>query len=350
MLAAMRNSILLLVAASTLIACGSSSGNQTSNATSSSSSGSTSSGGGATASGGSAGTGGDTGGTGGAGQGGGQAGGGTGGQGGTLVVGGTRPATVYIPPGYHDGTPTPLLMMLHGYSATSDLEEAYLQLLPQATAQGFLYVHPDGTKDQAGEQFWNATDACCNFYGSTVDDDGYLMGLIAEISHKLSVDPKRVYVMGHSNGGFMTYRLACNHADKIAAVAVLAGEMVLDASQCQPSNPVSLLHIQGTADATILYDGGSVSPGMVPPYPGATTSVGDWVGFDTCNATADTSGAPLDIESTLAGAETSVTAYHGCSSQTDVVLWTINGGSHIPAFQPAFAPDMTGWLLAHAKP
>jgi polyhydroxybutyrate depolymerase len=340
----MSKSILVLVAAGALVACGSSSSTGTSDATSSSAGGSsaTNGNGGAMASGGNAGTGG-------AGQGGGQAGGGQGGQGGTLVVGGNRPATVFIPPGYHDGTPAPLLMMLHGYSATGDIEEAYLQLEPQAKAKGFVYVHPDGTVDQAGEHFWNATDACCNFYGSNVDDDGYLMGIIDEISHKLTIDPKRVYVMGHSNGGFMTYRLACNHADKIAAVAVLAGEMVDDVSKCQPSGPVSLLHVQGTADATINYNGGTVATG-VPPYPGATTSVGDWVGFDTCNATADTSGAPLDLDSTLAGAETDVTAYHGCASKTDVVLWTINGGSHIPSFTPAFAPDMTGWLLDHKKP
>ena len=160
-------------------------------------------------------------------------------------------------------------MMLHGYSATGALEEAYLQLEPQAMAKGFVYLHPDGTVDRAGEHFWNATDACCNFYGSMVDDDSYLMGLIAEISTKLTVDPKRVYVMGHSNGGFMAYRLACNHADKLAAIAVLAGEMVNDVSMCNPTDAVSVLHIQGTADTTIYYAGGSVAPG-VPPYPGAT--------------------------------------------------------------------------------
>jgi len=200
-----------------------------------------------------------------------------------------------------------------------------------------------------GQGFWNATDACCNFYGSTVDDEGYLKGVVDEIQSKLSVDPKRILFFGHSNGGFMTYRMACHDSARIAAVAVLAGEMPLDASGCQPTKAVSLIHIQGTADATIHYDGGTVAAG-VPPYPSAPTSVGDWVGYDTCDPSADTSGTPLDLDSSLAGAETTITAYHGCKSSSDVVLWTIAGGSHIPTFQPGAVGSVVDWLLAHPKP
>ena len=272
----------------------------------------------------------------------------TGGAPPTFVVGGDRPATVYTPPSY-DGSPAPLFMMLHGYGATGDVEEFYLHLAPEVASHGAFYVYPSGTTDPSGENFWNATDACCNFYGSTVDDDAYLTNMIDEIASKVAIDPKRVFLMGHSNGGFMTYRMACNHADKIAAVAVLAGEMVMDVSQCNPAAPVSLLHIQGTADTTVAYNGGSVVTGW-PPFPGATTSVGDWVTFDQCDATADTSAPPIDIEASLPGAETLVSEWHGCAQSTDVQLWSIQNGSHIPNFQPTFAGMLMDWITSHPKP
>jgi polyhydroxybutyrate depolymerase len=283
----------------------------------------------------------------------GQAGQGQAGSGGapSLTIGGDRPVTVHLPDNYDPSKPAPLLVMLHGRSVSGDIEDAYLGLTGQASKDGFVYIHPSGTTDAQGQPFWNATDACCNFFGSTVDDEGYLMGLIDEIASKWSIDPKRVYLMGHSNGGFMSYRLACHHAERFAAIAVLAGEMYKDLSQCQPANPVSVLHIQGTADATILYNGGSVAPGTVPEYPSAQTSVADWAGFDGCDPTGDTSAPALDIEASIAGAETTVTRYqNGCKSGSAVELWSITGGAHIPTFGPAFLPTMTGWLLAHTRP
>jgi polyhydroxybutyrate depolymerase len=268
----------------------------------------------------------------------------------SLLVGGLRPTLLHLPKGYDPTKPAPLLVMLHGRSFTADLEEAYLGLTKQSDAQGFLYVHPSGTLDLQAQPFWNATDACCNFFGSTVDDEAYLLGLVDEIASKWSVDPKRVYLMGHSNGGFMAYRMACHHAERFAAIAVLAGEMYKDLTQCQPSAPVSVLHIQGTADTTIAYGGGSVTPGL-PAFPSAETSVKDWVSLDGCSATGDTSAPNLDLEATLPGAETSVVRYQSnCQAGSGVEFWSIKNAVHVPTFGPAFAPAMTGWLLAHAKP
>jgi polyhydroxybutyrate depolymerase len=282
----------------------------------------------------------------------GQAGQGGAGQGGapSPIVGGVRPALLHVPTNYDPSKPAPLLVMLHGRSFTSDFEEAYLGLTTQSDKQGFLYIHPSGTLDAQAQPFWNATDACCNFFGSTVDDEGYLMGLIDEIASKWAVDPKRVYLMGHSNGGFMAYRMACHHAERFAAIAVLAGEMYKDLSQCQPANPVSVLHIQGTADTTIAYGGGSVTLGL-PSFPSAQTSVTDWVGFDGCDPAGDTSSPALDLEATLPGAETTVTRYqNGCKSGSSVEFWSIKNAVHVPTFGPDFAPRMTGWLMSQAKP
>lgn len=264
------------------------------------------------------------------------------------VIGGDRPVSVHVPPGYVPGTPTPLVVMLHGYTASGDLEEVYLQLTPLADSRGFLYAHPDGTVDLANQHFWNATDACCNLNGSTVDDSTYLSTVIKQISAKYSVDPKRVYLVGHSNGGFMSHRMACDHADQIAAIASLAGAQWNDLAKCKPTVPVSVLQIHGTADAVIAYNGGVIG---VNGYPGAVTTANDWVGLDRCATTADTSSAPLDLDSVLLGAETAVSKWSsGCSAGGHVELWTIQGGSHIPTLSPTFSSSVVDFLLAHPKP
>ena len=107
-----------------------------------------------------------------------------------------------------------------------------MQLTAAASSAGFLMIAPAGTADSSGSHFWNATDACCNFENSQVDDVAYLDGLITEISAAYNVDPKRIYVVGHSNGGFMAYRMACAKADRIAAVVSVAGATFATPASC----------------------------------------------------------------------------------------------------------------------
>ena len=89
----------------------------------------------------------------------------------SLTVGGARSTQLYVPASYDAATPMPLVVLLHGYTASGAVQETYLQLQKQADAQGFLYVHPDGTLDASKNRFWNATDACCDFQGTDVDDE-----------------------------------------------------------------------------------------------------------------------------------------------------------------------------------
>jgi polyhydroxybutyrate depolymerase len=263
------------------------------------------------------------------------------------VIGGDRPVTVHVPPTYKPGTPVPLVMMLHGYSASAQLEEEYLGITAQADKNGFIYAMPNGTTDPSGNQFWNATDACCNLYGSTVDDSTYLSTVITQIEAAYTIDPKQVYLFGHSNGAFMSYRMACDHADQVTAIVSLAGAMWSDPSKCKPAHPVSILEIHGTADMTISFTGDSIN-GV--SYPGATTTVSDWVTLDGCSATADTSSPNLDLDSQLTGAETTVTKYGSCMPGGHAELWTIMGGGHIPNITPDFTPDAIQFLLTHARP
>jgi polyhydroxybutyrate depolymerase len=174
------------------------------------------------------------------------------------VVGGNRPVKVAIPPGLDPKVPAPLVMLLHGYGSSGQEEEAYLRLGAAAARSGVVFLHPDGSIDSHGARFWNASDACCDVDGSGIDDSSYLAGLITEIGSHVAIDLRRVFVVGHSNGAFMSYRMACDHADLIAAIVSLAGAPSADSAACKPADPVTILQIQGSADDQVRVEGGTL--------------------------------------------------------------------------------------------
>lgn len=257
-----------------------------------------------------------------------------------------RQVKVVVPESYDGTQKVPLVVLLHGYSASGLVQDAYFKLTAQAEARGFIYAIPEGTVDKLGNKFWNATEACCNFNQSDVDDSGFLSSLVDELTASYEIDPKRVFFIGHSNGGFMSYRMACDHADKVAAIVSLAGGMLTDPADCTASEPVSVLQVHGTDDATIAYEGGEIGGAT---FPGAAESVLEWVKRDGC-AEAPIDGGLLDIESMLDGEETKVTRYEGCEAGSEVELWTIDQGKHIPQLSPEFAPKVIEFLLTHPKP
>jgi polyhydroxybutyrate depolymerase len=213
---------------------------------------------------------------------------------------------------------------------------------------GFLYAAPDGTIDCSSQRFWNATDACCDFCNSSVDDVAFLSAVLDEVEEQLTVDPLRIYLVGHSNGGFMAYRLACDLADRIAAVATLAGATWLDPQSCNPSEPVHILQIHGTNDAAVPY-GGGLFQGV--PYPGAVETTEMWASFNGCSLVPDTSAPNLDLDNLLPGNETTVSRYEdGCAPGGSAELWTIVGGGHAPSLSIQFSPGLIAHLLAHPKP
>tara|TARA_B100000029_G_scaffold43608_1_gene40392 strand:- start:172 stop:1062 length:891 start_codon:yes stop_codon:yes gene_type:complete len=118
-----------------------------------------------------------------------------------------------------------------------------------------MLVLPDGMKNPDGNQYWNATDACCDFYQSGVDDVAYLSGVIEEAIEAFNIDTKRVFLVGHSNGGYMAHRLACERSDLIAGIVSLAGSTWYDEAKCGNPDPVAVLQVHGTWDTTIRYWG-----------------------------------------------------------------------------------------------
>jgi polyhydroxybutyrate depolymerase len=261
------------------------------------------------------------------------------------VFGGDRPVTLQVPTTYDAGHPTPLLVVVHAYGVNGSLQEQYLRLGKLVESEGILIVAPDGTVDASGSHFWNATDACCNFDGSTVDDVGYIRGLIADIRHDYNVDWRRIYLVGHSNGGFMAHRLACDAAQDIAAIVSLAGATFLNAADCRPSEPVNVLDIHGDADTDVLYGGGDIGD----PYPGELETMAHWQVYDRCAPGLVPDPTTLNLDILLPGNETTIQRFDGCARGTDVELWTIHGGAHIPTLSADFAPRVWQWLNDHPK-
>lgn len=222
----------------------------------------------------------------------------------------------------------------------------YFRLKDEAEKRGFLYVAPDGTKDGVGNRFWNASEACCDFGRTNVDDSAYLANLIADVKREWNVDAKRVYLAGFSNGGFMSYRMACENSDTIAAIASLAGSMRADGATCTPTEPISVVQIHGTADATIRYDGGQIGSNS---YPSAKESVTRWQVANGCGAQPTTSAKKHDLDEALPGNDTDVVLYATCRNATAVALWTIADGAHTPALRPDFATAVLDFFEAHPK-
>ena len=264
-----------------------------------------------------------------------------------------RPVNLYVPSGYDPQTSMPLVILLHLLSYTGDMQENYMKFRPLAEERGFLYCYPDGTINQYPAHFWNSTDACCDFWNTGVDDAGYLRGVIEEIARRFAVDRKRIYLVGHLNGGFMAHRMACQSADLIAGIASMNGVTFLEPIRCAPSEPVNILHMHTTDDGVVPYGGGILNisgvPNM-PPLPGAVKSVQMWAGYNGSSDPITEAVPTMDLVQDVAGLETVVTRYTNYPPGGAVELWTINGGGHFPTFSSQFSPRVIDWLLSHPKP
>lgn len=260
-----------------------------------------------------------------------------------------RPYEYKEPAGYDPQRPTPLVLLLHGYKTSGAVQKVYFGLGTLADSAGFLLAYPDGTADSKGFLFWNATDACCDTDHRGIDDVGYLRAVLRDMKRRYNVDPRRVFVVGHSNGGFMGYRLACELSDELAGVVSMAGATWEDPGRCHPSSLVSVLQLHGDADDTVHYAGGAPSPPLLASYPSARDTVARWMQYDGCAGPLADTGARLNLVSNLPDGHTRVERAAGCPGAA-VELWTIQGGVHIPPLLPTFAASVYSFLMAHPRP
>ena len=197
-----------------------------------------------------------------------------------------REYILYIPEIYDSGTSVPLVYNFHGYGSNAFEQMNYGDFRPVSDTVGFLIVHPLGTEDVFGNNHWNI-----GWGGSTVDDVGFTAALFDSISLAYFIDPEKVYSTGMSNGGFMSYHLACNLSDRIAAVASVTGSMNKGAPvNCIPDHPVPVMEIHGTADFIVPYNGSE----FIESIPDVLKH---WVSFNNCDTIPQISNLP-DIDTT----------------------------------------------------
>jgi poly(3-hydroxybutyrate) depolymerase len=168
----------------------------------------------------------------------------------------TRTFHLYVPGSLPAG-PVPLLVALHGGTGSGTQFERNSGFDAQADEHGLIVVYPDGVgtgPDETVMRTWNAGGCCGAAARKDVDDVGFIRQLIDEMEKRYSIDPAKVYAAGHSNGAFMSYRLACELSDRIVAVGLQAGGLMIDT--CVPERPVSLLHIHGAQDTNVPIEGG----------------------------------------------------------------------------------------------
>ncbi|MFQ3567622.1 MAG: PHB depolymerase family esterase [Aggregatilineales bacterium] len=238
----------------------------------------------------------------------------------TIEVDGlARTYLLYVPTSYDGAQPVPLVFSLHGFASNPRQQSGFSQWNAIAEEETLIAVHP------AGMGFplrWSAYDVPLGpIRTENVDDVAFFAALIDALSEELCIDPARIYVNGLSNGGGMSVRLACELADRIAAIGTVAGaHFPLDA--CAPARPVPVIAFHGTADAIVPYEGNDLLP-----------AVQDWA-----RGWAELNGCDLTPEALPSIGAASAIRYSGCGGAAEVILYTIDDGGHTWPGSPVVLP------------
>ncbi|MCY4622271.1 MAG: hypothetical protein OXD34_10640 [bacterium] len=255
-----------------------------------------------------------------------------------------------MPREFVDGE-TPLIVSLHGFGGNSAYQSMYVPLHERVNTHGFALLLPNGTRDSEGSRFWNPTDRCCDSSKSGEDDVSYLTDLVSEAEKFGDFGP--VYFFGYSNGGFMSYHMACKGLPGLRAVASLAGTSYVEDTSCESAAPVSVLHVHGTADDVIQFLGDETGPdpdtgGEAAFYAGALDMVLRWSQRAGCDWPANPRPyAALDLDDYVPGAETQAfRAESGCAEGIGIELWIGLGSGHAPGYGEAFVDALVDWLLS----
>ncbi|MBN1439100.1 MAG: hypothetical protein JW929_06795 [Anaerolineales bacterium] len=250
-----------------------------------------------------------------------------------------RSYLLHIPVGFSARRPTALVFVFHGYSENGRYIRAETGMDLIADLQGFLIVYPDGTAS-TGPLSWNAGGCCGYAMKNRVDESAFVRAILADLGGFASIDPRRIYATGFSNGALLSYRLACEMADAFAAVAPVAG--TLSVSPCIPQEPVSVLHIHGSNDVSVPFRGGGVNPASGLAFPSVYRVIAAWVRNNGCQDSPrwDRTGLVMHTE------------YPDCRNGAAVELYLVMGMGHFwptPGILPA-SRLIWEFFAAHPKP
>ncbi len=232
----------------------------------------------------------------------------------------TRTYLIHLPASYNKDKAWPVVLVFHGGGGNGEQMAKLTGFSRKADQEGFIAVYPNGTGLwQSRFLTWNAGNCCAWAYENRIDDIGFIRALIAKLKKDYAVDDRRMYATGISNGGMMSYRLACELSDQIAAIGPVAGAQNLD---CKPLKPVSIIVLHGTADLYVRYEGGPPlrmfdvrNPRVDRPV---SQAVGFWVKEDGCT----------EKPARERNGRVTVERYSGCSAGTAVTLYTLQDEGH----------------------
>ncbi len=231
-----------------------------------------------------------------------------------------REYRLHVPASYEGDQTVPLVFNLHGLGSDADEQDRYSQLPAKADEEGFILVTPEG---QGPIGFWNIAA------GSV--DVRFLGGLLDRVGEQLCIDPARVYATGMSNGAFMSSRLACDLADRFAAIAPVAG--VWFPEDCAPARSVAVLAFHGEEDRIIPFEGGPVGIEALRSFilDPVRDAVAAWAARDGC-------GSGTQEESV--SEHVTLVQYGGCKDGIAVELYAVEGGGHTWPGAPVDVPSL----------
>lgn len=228
---------------------------------------------------------------------------------------------IHVPKAYDARIPTPVVLVFHGGGGNPNQQRYDSKMDAVSEKHRFIVVYPAGSgpiKDKL--LTWNGRICCGYAQKNNVDDLAFVRSLLDDLATFASVDKKRVYAAGLSNGAIMSYRLACQLSDRIAAVAPVAYQISIDAFGEPPARPVSVLHFHGVHDTHAAYEGGKGKDAYVQGIdnPSVNAAIASWVKHDGC---------PEKPKIEIKG--NAEQQYFGPGKDgAEVILWTLKDGGH----------------------
>ncbi|MCL2625702.1 MAG: alpha/beta hydrolase-fold protein [Cystobacterineae bacterium] len=246
-----------------------------------------------------------------------------------------RPYVLWMPD-KSSPKPLPLVVLLHAYDTTPEVQERFFRIQTELRKAGFAYAWPKGTHNKAGQLYWDANASCCNQDGQSPNDAAYVLAVLDDIAQRIPLDTTRVMLVGLSNGAFMAYQLACEAPERFSKLVAVAGAPPTLCPALSNSGP-SVLHVHGSSDALVPLEGGKLHP-QASSFPSVASMLEHWASEGAC--------MPLELGNPpfLFRRPIEQKAWLCPQQRRHLTLWVVDGGEHRLEPTPAFPQALMHFL------